>query len=227
MLKLERVAKTYRSGSVESIALKNISIEIAKNEMVALSGPSGSGKSTLLNICGLLDLNFDGQLTFDGQLISKRPRDAMLLRRRRLGFVFQRFNLVPVMSAFENIEYPLLLNKVAPRERQLRVDAMLQQVGLEAFGKKRPGQLSGGQQQRVAVARALINQPDLVIADEPTASLDSKTAYQIIDLMKELGQQFQTTFLIASHDDRMTSHCDRIIRILDGELVDAAGGVHV
>ena len=227
MLKLERVVKTYRSGSVESIALNNISIEIAKNEMVALSGPSGSGKSTLLNICGLLDLNFDGQLTFDGQLISKRPRDAMLLRRRRLGFVFQRFNLVPVMSAFENIEYPLLLNKVAPRERQLRVDAMLQQVGLEAFGKKRPGELSGGQQQRVAVARALIHQPDLVIADEPTASLDSKTAYQIIDLMKELGQQFQTTFLIASHDDRMTSHCDRIIRILDGELVDAAGGVHV
>jgi putative ABC transport system ATP-binding protein len=227
MLKLERVVKTYRSGSVESIALNKISIEIAKNEMVALSGPSGSGKSTLLNICGLLDLNFDGQLTFDGQLISKRPRDAMLLRRRHLGFVFQRFNLVPVMSAFENIEYPLLLNKVAPRERQLRVDAMLQQVGLEAFGKKRPGQLSGGQQQRVAVARALINQPDLVIADEPTASLDSKTAYQIIDLMKELGQQFQTTFLIASHDDRMTSHCDRIIRILDGELVDAAGGVHV
>lgn len=227
MLKLERVVKNYRSGSVESIALNNISIEIAKNEMVALSGPSGSGKSTLLNICGLLDLNFDGQLTFDGQLISKRPRDAMLLRRRRLGFVFQRFNLVPVMSAFENIEYPLLLNKVAPRERQLRVDAMLQHVGLEAFGKKRPGQLSGGQQQRVAVARALIHQPDLVIADEPTASLDSKNAYQIIDLMKELGQQFQTTFLIASHDDRMTSHCDRIIRILDGELVDAAGGVHV
>ncbi len=221
MLELTSVNKVYGTGKVQFQALTNINVSLNSGEMVALCGPSGSGKSTLLNICGLLDLDYQGEVRLAGEQLKKQRHRAMQLRRKLLGFVFQKFNLVPVMSAFENIEYPLLLNKVHGSQRKIRVTAMLEAVGLAELADKRPDQLSGGQQQRVAIARALINKPLLVIADEPTASLDSVTAHQVIELMQTLGQDQQTTFLVASHDDRMTQHCQRTIQLCDGRLQES------
>jgi putative ABC transport system ATP-binding protein len=219
VIELTGVTKHYFLGDTEVQALKGIALEVPRGAFVAVRGPSGSGKSTLLNICGLID-GFDaGNYRLEDQDIGGLDEIARtLIRRRRIGFVFQNYNLVPVMTVYENVEYPLLLAGVEDSERKRRVDEILQQVGLADRAGHRPDLLSGGQRQRTAIARALVKAPALVIADEPTANLDTATAGQVIDLMRALGHQHSATFLIATHDERMTAHCDSVRVMTDGEL---------
>jgi len=219
MISLTSIEKKYCQGEQTVQALRGISLEIPKGEFVALSGPSGSGKSTLLNICGLLDQQYQGEYLLDGHRVSSKARECTRIRREKLGFVFQHFNLVPVLTAYENVEYPLILNGCAAAERKQRVNEILEKIGLQEHKHRRPDRLSGGQQQRVAIARALVNEPLLIIADEPTANLDTTTANQVIDLMQALGQEQETTFLIATHDERMTARCDRVVELCDGSLL--------
>ncbi len=217
---LAGIAKHYRMGEEDIPALKGIDLAVPVGAFVAVRGPSGSGKSTLLNICGLLD-GFDaGKYLLAGEDVGGLDERARtLIRRRRIGFVFQSYNLVPVMSVRDNVEYPLLLAELPAAERRERVDEILGQVGLAGLAERRPDQLSGGQRQRVAIARALVKSPTLVIADEPTANLDTATAQQVVDLMKALGARHGATFLIATHDDRMTAHCDQVRAMTDGVLL--------
>ena len=219
LLELTSVSKSYHDGTNDVPALRDIDLTIDKGELTALQGPSGSGKSTLLNICGLLDKHDKGRLLFEDNVVSDLS-DAQLtkLRRTRIGFVFQSFNLIPVMSVAENVEYPLLLNNVRATERRKQVASLLEQVGLSDQARKLPDHLSGGQRQRVAIARTLVKKPPLVIADEPTANLDSVTATQVIDLMHKLGSEYGSTFLIATHDSRMAERCNRVINLHDGKL---------
>jgi putative ABC transport system ATP-binding protein len=218
-IELAGIVKHYRMGEEDIPALKGIDLSVPTGAFVAVRGPSGSGKSTLLNICGLID-GFDaGSYRLAGEDVGALDERARtLIRRRRIGFVFQSYNLVPVMSVRDNVDYPLLLAGLPAAERRTRVDAILEQVGLTGLAGRRPDQLSGGQRQRVAIARALVKSPTLVIADEPTANLDTTTASQVIDLMKMLGKQHGATFLIATHDDRMTAHCDAVRALTDGVL---------
>jgi putative ABC transport system ATP-binding protein len=218
MISFSKISKQYQLGEQSVQALAGVDGEICHGEMVALCGPSGSGKSTLLNILGMLDMAYEGQVKMDGKPYPKHSHSAAALRRSMLGFVFQRFNLIPVMTAVENVAYPLRLNGFSPREQTTQARQMLQKVGLEEYLHHRPDRLSGGQQQRVAIARALVHQPQLVIADEPTASLDSHTASTVIQLMKTLGHEKGTTFVIATHDPRMAKQCDRRINLIDGVI---------
>ncbi len=220
MLKFEHLSKTYGSGLAQNTALKDISAEICAGEMVALCGPSGSGKSTLLNLLGLLDTPSQGQIWLNQQPVPTDVAALSQLRCRAIGFIFQRYNLLPVLTALENVEYPLQLLGVAKAERRARAMALLDAVGVGKFASQRPDQLSGGQQQRVAIARALVKAPPLVIADEPTANLDGVSAAQVIDLMQQLGRDANTTFLIASHDPRLYERCSRLLTLKDGVLAD-------
>lgn len=216
---LDRISKRYRMGENTVSALTSVSLDVGRGEFTALSGPSGSGKTTLLNIFGLLDEADAGRYQLDGEDITHLTAGERTQHRRdRIGFIFQSFNLVPVMTAYENVEYPLLLNNIATSERHNRVVEILDQVGLANFSHQLPDRLSGGQRQRVAIARALVKRPILVLADEPTASLDTATANQIIDLMHHFAARDGATFLVATHDDRMTARCDRVIRLLDGTI---------
>ncbi len=219
LIQLQGVKKSYALGNTLVRALRGIDLNITGGEFTALMGPSGSGKSTLLHLCGLLDKADEGSLTLADASIDRLPEQRLaLIRRADIGFVFQGFNLVPVMTARQNVEYPLLLLGAGAAERRRRVEQMLARVGLEQFGGHRPDRLSGGQQQRVAIARALVKLPKLVIADEPTANLDSDTATQMIDLMHELAQEHRITFLIATHDDRMAARCGRVVLLHDGVI---------
>ena len=218
MIEFKGIGKAYVTGGQRVDALSGVDGHIQRGEMVALCGPSGSGKSTLLNILGLLDMDYQGEINIDGKAYPTEQIAAARFRRGSLGFVFQRFNLVPVMTALENVAYPLMLNQCSKQEQQTRAQEMLERVGLGDYVHHRPDNLSGGQQQRVAIARALIHNPSLVIADEPTASLDSHTANLVIDIMKELGHEMGTTFIVATHDPRMAQRCDRVIELIDGQL---------
>ncbi len=218
MIRFHCIEKSYSLGAQSVPALSGVYGVIQRAEMVALCGPSGSGKSTLLNICGLLDMDYQGELFFNNMQMPREAVAAAEMRRSQMGFIFQRFNLIPVMTALENVAYPLQLNKVSKAEQIERATEMLSKVGLEKFIHHRPDHLSGGQQQRVAIARALVHKPALVIADEPTASLDSKTANTVIDLMRELGHEYGTTFIVATHDMRMAQRCDRTINLVDGKV---------
>ncbi|MFV8459934.1 ABC transporter ATP-binding protein [Vibrio campbellii] len=218
MIEFKGIGKSYLTGGQRVAALKGVNGQIKRGEMVGLCGPSGSGKSTLLNILGLLDMDYRGEINIDGKAYPAEQIAAARFRRQSLGFVFQRFNLVPVMTALENVSYPLMLNQCTKQEQQTRAQDMLERVGLEDYIHHRPDNLSGGQQQRVAIARALVHNPSLVIADEPTASLDSHTANLVIDIMKELGHEMGTTFIVATHDPRMAQRCDRVIELIDGQL---------
>ncbi|MGF1910953.1 ABC transporter ATP-binding protein [Vibrio kasasachensis] len=220
MIVFNQIQRHYQLGNQTVPALADVSGEIQTGEMVALCGPSGSGKSTLLNVLGLLDMQYQGKISLNGKPLPRDPKRAAMLRRIQFGFIFQKFNLVPVMTAMENVAYPLLLNGFDKKQQQYKAEQMLDLVGLADFIHHRPDNLSGGQQQRVAIARALVHKPALVIADEPTASLDSKTANLVVDIMKQLGHEMNTTFIVATHDVRMASRCDRTIELLDGRLAD-------
>jgi putative ABC transport system ATP-binding protein len=216
---LRSVHKTYRLGQHVIPALQGVDLAVQRGELLALTGPSGSGKSTILNLCGLIDTPDSGEIMLDGEAIGSLDEvQRTLLRRDALGFVFQSFNLVPVMTVAENVDYPLFLAGVGAAERRQRVAAQLEAVGLQEHAHHRPDALSGGQRQRVAIARALVKRPQLVIADEPTASLDSHTADQVLELMRERGHAEGAAFVIATHDSRLTSRCDRIVALLDGRL---------
>ncbi|KAB0478629.1 ABC transporter ATP-binding protein [Vibrio chagasii] len=227
MIEFKGIGKSYLTGGQSVDALKGVDGQIKRGEMVALCGPSGSGKSTLLNILGLLDMDYRGEINIDGKAYPTEQIAAARFRRQSLGFVFQRFNLVPVMTALENVAYPLMLNQCSKQEQQIRAQDMLDRVGLGGYIRHRPDNLSGGQQQRVAIARALVHNPSLVIADEPTASLDSHTANLVIDIMKELGHEMGTTFIVATHDPRMAQRCNRVIELIDGQLAPQAEAMEV
>ncbi len=217
---LRGVYKTYRLGTHVIPALQGVDLSVQPGELLALTGPSGSGKSTILNLCGLIDTPDAGEIILGDKAVNNLNEvQRTLLRRDALGFVFQNFNLVPVMTVAENVDYPLFLAGVPPKERRERVVAQLQAVGLQDHAQHRPDALSGGQRQRVAIARALVKRPRLVIADEPTASLDSHTADQVLDLMRERGHAEGAAFVIATHDSRLTNRCDRVLALLDGRLV--------
>ena len=222
VIALQGVHKTYRLGAHTVPALRGVDLAVRPGELVALTGPSGSGKSTILNIAGLIDGADAGTVRLRGRAVDAGDEAAATaLRRDAIGFIFQGFNLVPVMTVADNVDYPLFLAGVPAAERRARVAAALDAVGLREHAGHRPDALSGGQRQRVAIARALIKRPGLVIADEPTASLDSATAAQMLDLMRELGHRDGAAFLIATHDERLTRRCDRVIALRDGVIATA------
>jgi putative ABC transport system ATP-binding protein len=221
VIELRGIRKTYHLGGHVVPALRGVDLAVMPGEMLALTGPSGSGKSTLLNLAGLIDRPDAGEIRLLGRPVAGLDElQATLLRRNAIGFVFQGFNLVPVMTVAENVDYPLFLAGVPAAERRRRVMQALQAVGLHEHAGHRPDALSGGQRQRVAIARALVKHPSLVIADEPTASLDSHTADQVLDLMREQGRAQGAAFLIATHDARLLRRCDRAVALLDGQIVD-------
>ncbi len=212
------VRKTYRLGTQTVTALAGVSLTVGAGEFMAVAGPSGSGKTTLLNLIGCLDTPTSGEIAIDGEAVARLSAGRRAdLRARKLGFVFQTFNLIPVLTAWENVEYPLLVYRrggdVAGRVRQA-----LEQVGLGERARHRPSELSGGQQQRVAIARALVGEPSLVLADEPTANLDSATGREIVALMRRLNRERGTTFVFSTHDPRIMTAADRVLEISDGRL---------
>lgn len=216
---LHSVTKQYRLGRTTVNALRGVDLTLEEGEFVALCGPSGSGKTSLLNILGCLDRPTTGEVNVVGEDL-RALDDGQLseLRSRSLGFIFQTFNLIPVLTAYENVEYPLLLRGVRARERRQRVWEALEAVRLEEFTHHRPTELSGGQQQRVAVARALITRPQFVLADEPTASLDTATGALIIEFMRTMRNQYGCTFLFSTHDGRVLRFADRILHLVDGRI---------
>jgi putative ABC transport system ATP-binding protein len=225
VVRLREVAKTYRSGALDVPALRGISLEIPSHRFSVVIGASGSGKTTLLNLIGCIDTPSDGTIEVCGENIAALSDDAVSdFRARNIGFIFQTFSLVPVLSAYENVEYPLLLVGMPAAERRRRTLAMLEAVGLAAQASQRPNELSGGQRQRVAIARALVKKPQVVLADEPTANLDSTTGASIIELMRHVQIESRTTFIFATHDPQLMSHADETFVIRDGELVDHRQG---
>jgi putative ABC transport system ATP-binding protein len=219
VVRLEAVHKRYRSGEVEVPALNGVSLEIPAQRFTMVVGPSGSGKTTLLNLLGCVDLPTSGRLEVCGVDILSLGNDAQAdFRAAHIGFVFQTFNLIPVLTAYENIEYPLLLLRMEPRERRKRTLEMLDQVGLADLGGRRPNELSGGQRQRVAIGRALVKRPSLVLADEPTANLDSRTGDVIVDLMHRVQAEAATTFVFSTHDPRLIQRADAVFTLRDGVL---------
>jgi putative ABC transport system ATP-binding protein len=219
MIKVEKVTKDYTVGQTKVHALRGVSLEIEKGEFLSIAGPSGSGKTTLLNLIGCLDKATSGEIYIAEEAVSsKNKKELALLRRQRLGFVFQSFNLIPVLSAFENVSFALSLLGVNGSEIKERTYGILDEVGLKGMESRLPGELSGGQQQRVAVARALIKEPDVVLADEPTANLDSDTGREILDLMGALNRKHGTTFVFSTHDKMVMDFARRLIRLHDGEI---------
>ncbi|MFI5317826.1 MAG: ABC transporter ATP-binding protein [Myxococcota bacterium] len=219
LLEAQQVSKIYRAGAIETVALSNVDFAVERGEFSALSGPSGSGKTTLLNLLGTLDRPTRGRVLVGGVDTSElRESERAELRLRKLGFVFQAYNLVPVLSALENVEFVLLLQHVPAAERRARALRFLEELGLGELADKRPGEMSGGQQQRVAVARAIASEPEIVLADEPTANLDSKTAEDLLDLMQRLNGERGVTFLFSTHDPRVMARARRVIRLVDGRI---------
>jgi putative ABC transport system ATP-binding protein len=219
LLEARQATKIYRAGEIETVALSKVDLCVERGEFSALSGPSGSGKTTLLNLLGTLDRPTSGRIFVGGQDTTEMRESARAaLRLRKLGFVFQAYNLVPVLSALENVEFVLLLQHAAPAERDQRARKVLEEVGLAALADKRPNEMSGGQQQRVAVARAIASEPEIVLADEPTANLDSKTAEDLLDLMERMNRERGVTFLFSTHDPRVMARARRNIRLEDGRI---------
>ncbi|MCL2793159.1 MAG: ABC transporter ATP-binding protein [Spirochaetaceae bacterium] len=223
---LENVKKIYPLGKTEVIALKEISFEIEKGDFISIVGPSGSGKSTILNLIGCIDIPTEGIVKINGTE-TKNLSDTKIteLRHSTIGFIFQSFNLLPVLNVYENIEFPLLIgkSKLSKTEKTIQaehIDYLISSVGLLKWKTHKPNELSGGQRQRVAIARALVTKPQIVLADEPTANLDSKTGEEIIELMKHINKELNTTFIFSTHDQNIFSIADHIIKLKDGVIVE-------
>jgi putative ABC transport system ATP-binding protein len=220
IIRCDNLSKCYNLGKTRVHALQEVDCSIEGGEFVAIAGPSGSGKTTLLNLVGCLDKPDSGRLSLEGKDVTNEKLERLAgFRANRLGFVFQTFNLLPVLSVYENVEYPLLLKGMNATERKTRVLGMLERVGLLKRRNHWPQALSGGERQRVAIARALAGEPAVVLADEPTANLDSQTGQGIIDLMRELNAESKVTFLFSTHDPRIIRKAHRVIRLLDGRIV--------
>ncbi|MEV0644552.1 ABC transporter ATP-binding protein [Phytomonospora sp. NPDC050363] len=221
LVKATALHKTYRTGADEPIrACDDVSVEVERGEIVAVTGPSGSGKSTLLHLIGALDSPDDGTIVVDGTEITALKRRRLPEYRRRIGFVFQRFHLLPTLTAADNVAAPLLPYKTA-FDKHAKAAELLDAVGLKGRETALPAKLSGGQQQRVAIARALVNDPVLLLADEPTGNLDSRTGEEIVDMLFELRERLGTTMMIATHDAGLAERCDRVVRVRDGKVTDA------
>lgn len=223
LVDLKNVTKSYKLGRTEVSALRGVNLSIERAEFSAVVGPSGSGKTTLFNIVGCLDSLDSGSYCLDGQEIGGRDFNQLAdVRNRKIGFVFQSFNLIPILDIAENIEFPCLIRGEDRRSLRKRVEELASAVGLREYLRHRPDELSGGQRQRVAIARALVSEPELVLADEPTANLDSKTSEQIIGLMLDLNRERGTTFLFSTHDSRIMAHARRVLHIDDGKIRESA-----
>ncbi len=215
------LTKQYTQGDHVVHALRGVDLDIEPGEFTVLMGPSGSGKTTLLNLVGALDLPTAGTVTIDGQALAElKSGKRSDLRLDKLGFVFQSYNLVPVLTAYENVDFPLMMRGVPAAERKQRVMETLAAVGLDGLERRRPSELSGGQQQRVAVARAIAGRPALVLADEPTANLDTATSAELIELMKTLNEEFGVTFLFATHDPAVMAAARRVVKLVDGRIAE-------
>lgn len=213
------ISKVYNPDTFPVYAVNNVHLHLNRGEFTALVGPSGSGKTTLLNILGGLDAPTSGQIIINGTDITKMSSNALInFRLHNIGFVFQSFNLIPVLTAKENIEFIMLLQGIGAKEREERVHALLKAVGIEDKKDARPSQMSGGQQQRVAVARALASKPQFILADEPTANLDSKSAFNLLDIMLQLNQEENVTFIFSTHDQRVIERARRVITLVDGKI---------
>jgi putative ABC transport system ATP-binding protein len=220
IVELQDVTRIYQQGGVEVPALRGLTLQIESGEFMALSGPSGSGKTTTLNLIGALDAPTSGRIILEGKdLGTLNRRELSHLRRDRIGFVFQSYNLIPVLTAYENAELVVSVQGMAATERRDKVMSLLKDVGLAGMENRRPSELSGGQQQRVAIARALASNPAVVLADEPTANVDSETAIHLLDLMQELNQSHNATFIFSTHDERVMDRAKRVIRMVDGQVV--------
>lgn len=222
IIKLENVSKVYDVGSIKHPALKDINLNIQTGEFVSIAGPSGSGKSTMLNLIGCLDKPTTGEIYLKGMQVGHLSHNKLAdLRKENIGFIFQTFNLIPVLTAYENVEFPLLLqNKYSGAERKEMITKIFEEVELQDFMHRRPNELSGGQQQRVAVARALIKKPKLILADEPTANLDSKTGTSILKIMKNLNKKLNISFVFSTHDKMIMDYASRLIMLKDGMIAD-------
>lgn len=215
------VNKTYQQGQIKVHALKNVSLAIEKGEFVAVAGPSGSGKTTLLNLVGGLDLSDSGSIVVEGHAFDQMSQSQLAkLRLHKIGFVFQAYNLIPVLSAVENVEFVMLLQGISAHERQERAKAILDDVRLEGKYDRLPAELSGGQQQRVAVARAIVSNPSIVLADEPTANLDSKTGEGLLEMMQKMNEAKGVTFIFSTHDKMVMDYSRRLILLRDGQIAD-------
>ncbi len=219
IVELNKITRTYLQGAIEVKAVSDFSIKINPGDFAVLCGPSGSGKTTVLNMIGALDEPTSGRVSIEGEDLSRLNRSEIsALRRDRIGFVFQSYNLIPVLTAYENAEFVLALQGVKESERRERVMTILKEVGLEGLEDRRPDEMSGGQQQRVAIARAIVTRPAIVLADEPTANVDSATAEALLDLMQALNENDGVTFLFSTHDQRVIDRAKRVIHLRDGLL---------
>jgi putative ABC transport system ATP-binding protein len=221
LVQIEHMGKTYQQGEIVVNALAEINLTFHSGEFTALAGPSGSGKTTLLNLIGALDTPSSGKIVVGGEHLANLSRAQLAeLRRWKIGFIFQDYNLLPVLSALENVEYVMLLQGVPVADRRRRADTALEQVGLAGYQHRRPAQMSGGQQQRVAIARAIAAEPLLILADEPTANLDSETGSALIDTMLEINRSRGTTFIFSTHDEMIMHHATRVVRLKDGAIME-------
>lgn len=223
IVSIQDVTKTYHLGKTTVEALRGVTLNIEQGDFIAIAGPSGSGKTTLLNLIGLMDNPTSGRIRlFDRDVSGLKDKEMTDLRQKTIGFIFQSFNLIPVLDVWENIEFPLYFGrgKVNPAAKKPWIEYLIERVGLKDHVRHRPAELSGGQRQRVAIARALVNEPAIVMADEPTANLDSKTAGSIIELMKEINREKRTTFVFSTHDPAIVSIADHTVRLSDGVIVE-------
>ncbi len=219
IIQISNVSKNYKLNTVDVPALRNIDLNVASGEFLAIAGPSGSGKTTLLNIIGCIDTPNSGEVIFDGVKTNTLTANELSdMRAQKISFVFQNFNLFPVLTAVENVEYALFLTAMTPQQRRKKAEDALDSVGLLKIAKHKPMEMSGGQQQRVAIARAIVREPLVVLADEPTANLDHKTGEEIVNLMKQSNRKRKTTFIFSTHDQKVIDAADRVVRIWDGEI---------
>ncbi len=219
IIKIKKLEKTYQDNGVPVHAIRGIDLDISKGEFLVIAGPSGSGKTTLLNMIGALDKPTKGNIYFEREDITKKSKNELsIFRLHKLGFIFQAYNLIPVLTALENIEFSMMLLGVPEKEREEKALKLMDELGIKDLANKRPNEMSGGQQQRVAVARAIINNPSIVLADEPTANLDSKTAGHLLDLMQQMNEEKNITFIFSSHDKQVMNRAKRLLILKDGVI---------